>query len=75
MYRLTRFNPQKPETFEDLVVDALLARDDHVKVLLHFLKLLWVRFDASVSIEHVQDAILCISKSTQTLKPYSVFNI
>lgn len=49
-------------TLQNLVIDSLFTCDDQVKLLLAALKALWLWFDALVAVQHVQDAILCVSK-------------
>lgn len=44
-----------------MVVHSLLTGDDKVESVLAVLKSLWLGFDALVSVQHVQDAILCVS--------------
>lgn len=49
-------------TFYHLVIDSLFTGDDQVKLVLAVLESLRFRFDALVAVQHVQDAILCVSE-------------
>lgn len=49
-------------TLQHLVVHSLLAGDDQVELVLTVLKTLRSRLDALIALQHVQDAILCISE-------------
>lgn len=49
-------------TLQHLVIDPLLTGDDQVELVLAVLKALWFWFDALVAVQHVQDAVLCVSE-------------
>lgn len=49
-------------TLQHLVIDSLFAGDDQVKLILAVLKALWLQFDALVAVQHVQNAVLCVSE-------------
>ena len=55
-------------TFYHLVVDSLLTRDHDVELLGAVLESLRLGFDAPVSVQHVQDAVLCISERVASRK-------
>jgi len=53
-----RWNKRKtPRTFDDLIVDALLAGDDNVEPFGRGLKALRARLDAPVAVQHVQQTV------------------
>lgn len=49
-------------TLQHLVVDSLFTGDDEVKSVLAVLKALWLGFNSLIAVQHVQDAILCVSE-------------
>lgn len=49
-------------TFYHLVIHSFFTGDDQVKLILAVLEALWFWFDAFVAVQHVQDAILCVSE-------------
>lgn len=49
-------------TLQHLIIDSLFTGDDQVKLVLAELEALWLCFDALVPVQHVQDAILCVSE-------------
>jgi len=52
-------------TFNNLVINALLTRDYHVKMLVTFLEAFWLWFDTSVTVKHPEQAILCVAAAEQ----------
>lgn len=48
------------ELFDDLVVHSLFARKNHIELLVTVLKAFRMHFNASVSVEHVEDAVLSV---------------
>lgn len=49
-------------TLQHLVVDSLFTGDDEVKSVLAVLKALRLGFNSLIAVQHVQDAILCVSE-------------
>lgn len=49
-------------TLYHLVIDSLFAGDDQVKPILAVLKALRLCFNAFVAVQHVQNAVLCVSE-------------
>lgn len=49
-------------TLQHLVVDSLFTGDDEVKSVLAALKALRLGFNSLIAVQHVQDAILCVSE-------------
>ena len=55
-------NYKQGQTFDNLIVDSFLAGKDHIKFVCAVLKSLWASFDSSISIEHIENAVLCVPK-------------
>lgn len=51
------------EKLDDLIVNAFLASNDHIKLLGTSLKSFGSQFDSPVSVEHVQESVLCVTES------------
>lgn len=52
-------------TLQHLVVDPLFTGDDQVKSVLAVLKALGLGFNSLIAVQHVQDAILCVSEGVK----------
>lgn len=53
-------------TLQHLVVDSLFTGDDQVKSVLAVLKALRLGFNSLIAVQHVQDAILCVSEGARS---------
>lgn len=49
-------------TLHHLVIDSLFTGDDQVEPVLAVLKALRLCFNAFVAVQHVQNAVLCVSE-------------
>lgn len=54
-----------PLTFYYLVIDSFFTRQDQIEDVFAALEPLWPWFDALVSVQHVQNPVLCIAEVTR----------
>ena len=54
-------------TLENLVIDALFAANDNIKLVGALLEPLWTGLDAPVAVQHVQQAVLSVQRAVLVL--------